>query len=255
MPPTLVRTSCRIAALALALLLIVAAPAGAMGEREKSAKASKLCDLVSPAGTGGAGNVSVDEGAVQQMHSALQGASSLSLPKSVKKAIKALLPLYEKLTSGSGGKALAKLAAYVEKQCGAAASEAGGKNAGNADPCVIVTLEDAETLAGTPLDPGVGSPPENDTRSCTYTGPVTGPTAQVEFYVGPGAKKALGVDRDLGHTITAVAGLGDEAYAEDDSIFWRQFGTWYWIRLVLLNDPAENVQPLETLARKVAAKL
>jgi hypothetical protein len=220
----------------------------------RPAQAPEICDVLSPRGTGGGGNVPVDEGPVLQLYYALQEASSLSLPKSTKRELKTLLPLYEKLATGKGAKALGRLATFVEEQCGAAAGEEGGKNA-DVDPCEVVTQADADALAGTPLDPGVSSPAENPTRSCLYTGPVTGPVAQVEFYIGPGAKKALDIDRDLGHTITPVSGLGDEAYAEDNSIFWQQDGTWYWIRLVRLNNPVENAAPLETLAREVSDRL
>ncbi|NUT21834.1 MAG: hypothetical protein HOV77_21885 [Hamadaea sp.] len=118
------------------------------------------------------------------------------------------------------------------------------------DPCKLLTKADAEKLTRTPLDDAVAV-----LETCTYTGPVTGPTAQVEIYVGDGAKKMLDVDRDLQHAFTPVTGAGDEAYLEDGVVFVRKGETWVAIRLVLLNDPAANRIPLENAARTVAGRL
>ena len=248
MPKRLVRTS-----IAVALVLFVAVPAAA-APRGGSGGSDELCGVLS-----GAGAVSPDD--AQATLDALEQAAELSPPRNVKKAIKTLIPVYRKLASGKGGKALDTLATYVEEECadagdsGGGTSGAEGDDATGVDACALVTLEDAQALAGTPLDPGVAGPPENTTATCLYTGPVTGPTAQVEVYAGPGAKKALDINRDLGHVFTPVAGLGDEAYAEDYNIYWLQDGVWYWINLVLLTEPAQHVAPLETLARKVSAGL
>jgi hypothetical protein len=237
--------------LAVALLLLVAAPAAA-APGGGSGGPDEACGVLSTSGA-----ASPDD--AQTTLAGLEQAADLPLPKKVKKAIKTLIPLYESLASGKGGKALDRLATYIDEECAADAdggtSGAEGEDATGVDACALVTLEDAQTLAGTPLDPGMAAPPENPTATCTYTGPVTGPTAQVEIFAGPGAKKALDIDRDLGHVLTPVAGLGDEAYAEENNIFWLQDGVWYQIRLVLLNEPAQNVAPLETLARKVSAAL
>ena len=121
------------------------------------------------------------------------------------------------------------------------------------DVCALVNQEDAQTLAETPLNPGQAGNPNNP--SCTYNGPVSGPVARVQVYVGDGAKKALDIDRMLGHMFTAVSGMGDEAYEEADNIYLRKSTAWVWIHLVLLNDPAQNRLPLERLATKVAAQL
>ncbi|MGC9665334.1 hypothetical protein ACNTMW_02125 [Planosporangium sp. 12N6] len=118
------------------------------------------------------------------------------------------------------------------------------------DPCALVTRPEAEKLAGTPLD---DAKPVRET--CTYTGPVSGPTAQVEVFVGDGAKKFLDIDRDLGHDLRPLSGVGDEAYAEDGTVFVNKSGLWVSIRLTRLNDPAENRKPLEELARTVAARI
>jgi hypothetical protein len=121
------------------------------------------------------------------------------------------------------------------------------------DPCQLVTKADAEQLAGTQLNPAVAI--EGESPSCTYSGPVTGPLAQVEVYVGDGAKKILDIDRELHHTLTAVQGIGDEAYEEDGAIFLRKSDQWVAIRLVLLQDPKLSREPLRRLARIVASRV
>ena len=118
------------------------------------------------------------------------------------------------------------------------------------DPCALLPKADAETVAGTPLD---SATPVRET--CTYTGPPTGPTAQVEIFIGDGAKKILDVDRELSHAFTSLSGVGDEAYAEENAVFFRKGTIWVSLRLVRLNDPQENRAPLETVARMVAARI
>ncbi len=118
------------------------------------------------------------------------------------------------------------------------------------DACSLVTKPEAEQLAQTPLDD-----PNQVKETCTYTGPVTGPLAQVEVFIGDGAKKFLDIDRDtLGHAFTSPPGIGDEAAEEDDAIFIRNGTTWVSLRLTLLNDPAENKDRLEALAKTVAGR-
>ncbi|WP_431976900.1 hypothetical protein [Micromonospora haikouensis] len=118
------------------------------------------------------------------------------------------------------------------------------------DPCTLVRKAEAEKLAGLGLGDGksVGD-------TCTYTAPADGPTAQVEVFVGDGAKNYLDVERALGHETRALPGVGDEAYATADSFFVNASGRWVAVRLVRLNDPGENRGPLESLARTVAARL
>ncbi|GAB3341066.1 DUF3558 family protein [Micromonospora halotolerans] len=118
------------------------------------------------------------------------------------------------------------------------------------DPCSLVSKQEAEKLAGTALQDGVAAP-----VSCTYTGPVTGPTAQVEVYVGDGAKKQLDIDRQLGHKLDPVSGLGDEAFVEDGWVFFSKSGVWVSIHLVRLDDPAKYRKPMQELARTVATRV
>lgn len=122
-------------------------------------------------------------------------------------------------------------------------------------PCELLPQAEAERLAGTPLQPGVEAGSQTETITCTYGPLPTGRTAQVELFVGIGVKKFYDIDVQLGHEFWPIAGLGDEAYAEDNTVFFRKSTTWVGLRLVLLNDPAENRAPLEALARTVADRL
>ncbi|MEH0931522.1 DUF3558 family protein [Micromonospora sp. CPCC 205558] len=121
------------------------------------------------------------------------------------------------------------------------------------DACTLLTKDEAEKLAGTPLQDPLEKAEDRD--SCTYTGPVTGPTAQVEVYVGDGAKKFLDIDRELGHKLTPISGAGDEAYAEDGTVFVSKGGVWACVRLVRSEDPATYRKALETAARTAAGRL
>lgn len=118
------------------------------------------------------------------------------------------------------------------------------------NPCDLVSQPEAEQLAGTPLNEG-----RQVKATCTYNSPPSGPTAQVEVFLGPGAKKIFDINRELGHEFHELPGVGDEAYAEDNNVYVNKSGQWVSIRLVLLNDPAENRQALEDLARVVADRL
>ncbi|MEV0729530.1 hypothetical protein [Polymorphospora sp. NPDC050346] len=118
------------------------------------------------------------------------------------------------------------------------------------DPCALLPKPEAETLADAKLEDPV---PIRET--CTYTGAPTGPTAQVEVYVGDGAKKMLDIDRELGHEFTALSGIGDEAHLENGTVFFSKGGVWVAIRLVRLTDDAENNKRLEQAARSAAGRL
>ncbi|WP_202449727.1 MULTISPECIES: hypothetical protein [unclassified Streptomyces] len=118
------------------------------------------------------------------------------------------------------------------------------------DPCGIVSQEEAETLADSKLNPAA---PLDET--CTYTGLASGPSAQVEVYVGDSARSYLDAERGIGHELSPLSGIGEEAYLEDGSVFFRTSEQWISIRLVRSVPPAETRKPLEDLARTVAARL
>ncbi|TCB93419.1 DUF3558 domain-containing protein [Micromonospora zingiberis] len=118
------------------------------------------------------------------------------------------------------------------------------------DACALVTKPEAEKLAGTPLNDPVPSG-----ESCWYTGPVSGPVAQVEIHVGDGAKKILDIDRDLNHEFETLSGIGDEAYLEDGMVFVNASGVWVGIRLVRSDDMAKYDKRLTEVARTVAGRL
>ena len=120
------------------------------------------------------------------------------------------------------------------------------------DPCSLISLDDAVGLAGTALDPGVSAGTPDD-MSCTFVGPPTGPTAQVELFVGPGANKYLDVDRSLDHDIQPLEGVGDEAYIEEFNVFFRTGTRWNVLRLTRLDDFGPYRQPMIDLATKIAA--
>jgi hypothetical protein len=124
---------------------------------------------------------------------------------------------------------------------------------GAIDPCKLVTKAEADALARTTLQAGILV--EGEDPSCTYTGPTSGPTAQVEVYAGAGAKKFYDVDVSLSHEFTTVAGIGDEAHLEEFTIFARKGTTWLAIRLVRLDDADQYNEPLKALARTAIGRL
>ena len=117
------------------------------------------------------------------------------------------------------------------------------------DPCALLTKEEAEQLADLSLQDPVATP-----TSCTYTSPPVGPTAQVELYVGDGAKKVLDIDQELGHEFRELEGLGDEALMEDGMVFIRKGSVWVGLRLFRLDDPEAQAKRLEEAARIVAGR-
>lgn len=122
-----------------------------------------------------------------------------------------------------------------------------------ADPCKLLTKQDAETIVGTPvLDPEEGNPAN---PSCTYNVPVTGPVGQISIYEGDGAKKTLDIDRTLGHDFTAVSGIGDEAYQERNAIFFRKSTVWFSIAVLNHLTPEQNAVALVSQAMTVISRL
>ncbi len=135
---------------------------------------------------------------------------------------------------------------------GVSKSETPATPAGSAavNPCVLVSQQEAEQLAGTSLNS-----PASAAEKCTYIAPPSGPTAQVEIFVGKTARDYLTAERGIGHELRPLSGIGDEAYIEDYAVFVNKAGSWVSIDLARNNDPAENRGPLEGLARTVAGRI
>lgn len=168
-----------------------------------------------------------------------------------------VLPLAACSSSASGPSRGGGSAAATTTPTQAATSASSSSPAPAAvEPCQLLTRAEAERLAGTPLQAGVAAGSNGTHTLCQYTGPTSGPTAQVEVFVGDGAKKMLDIDKDtLQHAFTTVPGIGDLCLQEDGNIFVRKNGQWASINLVLLNDPAANVKPLQAAAKIIASRL
>jgi len=122
--------------------------------------------------------------------------------------------------------------------------------AAKADPCSLVTQEEANAIAGTKLQPK-----QRAEQLCTFATPTTGPTGQLEVYVGDGAKKYYDIDKiNLGHDFRKVDGVGDEAYIEDGAIFVSAHGTWIGLRLLRLDD-VDTAPSLIKLAKVAVGRL
>lgn len=137
-------------------------------------------------------------------------------------------------------------------------SSAAGSASGATHPCALVTKAEAQKLIGMGLQDGVLAGQETDAPSCTYTGPPTGPTAQVEVHTGAGAKKYYDLQRDgLSHQMQAEAGIGDEAWIDKDdmSIFVRKGDVWFVIHLVVLDDVEKFIPGLRTAAKAAVARI
>ena len=124
------------------------------------------------------------------------------------------------------------------------------------DPCTLIAKADAEKIVAVALSDGTKSGSGDDVM-CQYGSDPNGPTAQVEVFVGAGAKKQLDIDRDtLQHPFTTLSGIGDEAYLEAGDVFVRKGTTWVSVDIVALDPPAQQIQDgLTSLATSLATKL
>jgi hypothetical protein len=124
------------------------------------------------------------------------------------------------------------------------------------DPCKLLPLADATTLAGTKLNAPTEDGAAGTQTACQYDGPTSGPEAQVDVFVGDGAKQQLHIDKDnLHHAFTSIPGIGEECQQEDNFVFVHKDGLWASINLVLLDDPKQNVTRLTAAARTLAANM
>ncbi len=123
------------------------------------------------------------------------------------------------------------------------------------DSCALVPLAQAEALIGTTLQTGMHVS-TTDVDSCTYPGVPTGPTAQVEVFIGAGAKTYYDDDNNvLHHTFTNVPGLGDESHEEGYTIFFRKGTIWVALRLTSLDDWSTFKARAESLAKNLATQI
>ena len=156
-------------------------------------------------------------------------------------------------SKGSGALATASVAAPSSGVSSAPVVKA----AAQPGACSLLTPAEAEAAAGTPLVPPVaaGGSAGHETL-CQFIGPTTGPTVQLEVYVGDGAKKQLDIERvELKHTFTTLPGIGDQCVQEQGWIFVEKDGIWASLRLVRLDDPSLHVIPLQTAAKALAGRL
>jgi hypothetical protein len=123
------------------------------------------------------------------------------------------------------------------------------------DACTLLPQADAETLVAAKMLKPIKTM-NAGLATCTYPTETSGATAQVEIYVGDGAKQQLSIDKDkIHHKFTQPTGLGDEAWQEDDWIFARKGATWVSIGIVRLEDPSLFVKPLQSAMAELLSKL
>jgi len=121
--------------------------------------------------------------------------------------------------------------------------------AAKTNPCTLVTKAEADAIAGTTLMPAA-----RVEGLCTFATPTSGSPAQLEVYVGDGAKKFYDIDKiTLGHAFKDVPNVGDEAHLEDGAIFVATHNTWLGLRLLRL-DSTDTGPALIELARTAAGR-
>jgi hypothetical protein len=122
------------------------------------------------------------------------------------------------------------------------------------DACTLITRSEAEKILGTKLQAGDDTTANaaDGVASCNYNAPVTGPSGQLGVYAQDGEPDALKTDRNLGHTIRTVSGIGDQTLEEPDngSIFIRKGSLWVFINVPISTPPAALISAARTaLAR------
>jgi hypothetical protein len=121
--------------------------------------------------------------------------------------------------------------------------------------CTLLPQAKAEQLMGTKLQAGVHQATA-DVDTCLYAGDPSGPTAQVQLFLGAGAKKYYDDESvTLQHQFTDVAGIGDEAHEEDFALFFRKGATWVALAVTSLDDWTIFKPRVEALAKDIAAQV
>ncbi len=152
--------------------------------------------------------------------------------------------------------ASSKKAAAPPTTKAAAATTTTAKTVAAPDPCTLVTQAQGQAIVGVALGAGVKSGSDGDTM-CQFTSSPDGPTAQVEVFVGDGAKKQLDIDKDsLQHPFTTIPGVGDQTYLEAGNVFVHKDGIWVSVNVVALDAPDDQVQTgLTNLASTIAGEI
>ena len=113
----------------------------------------------------------------------------------------------------------------------------------------------AEKAAGVPLTKGEdtrAAGPE-EVASCTYNAPPTGQSGSITVFAGLQTPDELTTDRNLGHKLRKVPGLGDQALQETlpSTVFVQTHGVWITISSAYSANPAAML----TAARKATARV
>lgn len=125
---------------------------------------------------------------------------------------------------------------------------------GPPDPCSLVSQQEASKLVNVAMEKGLKNG-QNDNLMCQFNSQPPG--TLVEVYSGSGAHKSFQIDHDtLGHEFTKLDGIGDEAWLEDDNLFFRKGEHWVQLHVVALDLSEEQIRAnLTELAKTVAEKL
>ena len=144
-------------------------------------------------------------------------------------------------------------AAATEAATPTAAASAAGSTV--PDPCTLLTLPEATSLAGTTLSPGQDVPSADPASpaSCTYTAPPTASSGQVELYVSLAVPRAYQIDQAVKHRFRTVPGIADQTIEEPDNnnIFIRKGQLWVYLSIPFGATPAV----MERAARLIAPRM
>jgi hypothetical protein len=163
-------------------------------------------------------------------------------------------------TQSPGGATLPTLADTVgidvREQGGAAdAAEGGALRVDRLDPCALITRQEAEAIVRAPLLEAVQYNLGTERPSCTYGAVPSGPTAQVQIYVGEGAESLIALHRRLGGEIVELEELGEGAFLRHTTLHYQPSGVPIVISVVRLVDATTLHPAMITAARVVAERM
>lgn len=123
------------------------------------------------------------------------------------------------------------------------------------DPCTLLTHEEAETIVRARLLDARPANLGSERPSCTYGADPTGPTAQVQVFVGGGAESLIAVNRRLGGETIDVDELGDDAFLRHTTLHFHPSGVPVVVSVVRLVDAASLHPAMIAAARTIAERL